>query len=36
MTNQQNEEQVIIDSIIKELEKKREVAITKTKNPAKR
>ena len=30
MTNQQNEEQeVIIDSIIKELEKKREVAITK-------
>ena len=37
MTNQQNEEQVIIDSIIKELDKKREVAITKkTKNPAKR
>ena len=30
MTNQENEEQeVIIDSIIKELEKKREVAITK-------
>ena len=29
MTNQQNEEQVIIDSIIKELDKKREVAITK-------
>ncbi len=34
MTNQQNEEQeIIIDSIIKELEKKREVAITKNKKP---
>ena len=29
MTNQQIEEQVIIDNIIKELDKKREVAITK-------
>ena len=29
MTNQHNEEQVIIDNIIKELDKKREVAITK-------
>ena len=29
MTNQQNEEQVIIDSIIKELDKKRKIVITK-------
>ncbi|MGI0052499.1 MAG: hypothetical protein ACRD8K_12250 [Nitrososphaeraceae archaeon] len=29
MTNQQNEEQVIIDNIIKELDKKRDVAVTK-------
>ncbi len=29
MTNQHSEEQVIIDNIIKELDKKREVAITK-------
>ena len=37
MTNQQIEEQVIIDNIIKELDKKREVCYNqKTKNSAKR